>query len=507
MSNATPAPVKDSAPNTTLLKSISEGEYNGNVPMDHISPDPRNRDKIDPEKVKSLAASILAEGLLQPPVLRVLKDGKYQLIAGEHRWRAYKLLKRETIPARIYRNETELSAARKKSVENFQRVALTPIEEAKKYRELADLGMKQAEIGDLLGKSQPVVANAMRILELSSDVQRFLGVNDMSMAHAVALCRFKAWPKLCLAIAELAEKKGSPAKELNDGLPFAEELERAKLVKELDYTSDREELPKGFREHPDIMPAAPRYPDEEPYLYCLNYEAGKAIIAAMEAERKKEREERTPSSGRTENGKMTEAAKAERKKVIIGNKRKRAETQATLDAGVKRLAAVKDVDQRALAVIVNEALRANYSGSRVAEAAKALGVSVPKGTVISSWTSVISLEKLRQIPAVDLIRVTGLAIARTHGENALRGASECPAVVALLAAGKKTLPVEKPKAVAKPTKAKPPKRAAITDATRLLVKQHFEAGRTGADTAKRLGISLPSVQNIKKALGLVAPRK
>lgn len=499
----------DSAPNNAPAKKNNEAQYDAVVPIGMIEPDPRNRDKIDPAKIKELALSIKDVGLLQPIVLRFMPKGdKYRIMAGERRWLAHKELKLPTIAARIYRDQSDLEAAKKKVVENAIRENLTPMEEARKYRELTDLGMKQTEIGELLGKSQPVIANAMRLLELPADVQKFVSLNAMSMAHAVGLCRFKAWPKICLKIAELADEKGAPAKQLNEGLPFSEELEDAKLVKQLDYTSDRKDLPKAYQEDPDIMPGVPEYEYEKPYLNCLNFEKGKTIIAALEAERQRLRAQQSPGSGRTANGKMTEAAKDERRKVIIGNKRRRAETQATLDAGANRLKAVKDVDQRALAVIVQEALRANYSASRVSAAAKLLELSVPKGTIISSWTSIISLEKLRLIPAVDLIRVAALAIAATHGEQALRNASECPKEVEVLAGGKKVVvAVEKPKAAAKPVKSKASSRGVITAETRAYVKKLIEAGKTGAMIAKDLGISLPSVQNIKKAFGLVVPRK
>lgn len=498
----------DSAPNTAPAKQNNEVEYNANVPVDLIIPDPKNRDKIDPKKVEEFAASIADVGLLQPVVLRVLKDGKYMLIAGEHRWRAHKQLKLPTIAARIYRNQSELEAAKKKVAENAVRENLTPIEEARRYRELTELGMKQSEIGTMLGKSQPVIANAMRLLELPADVQHFTSQNGMSMAHSVALCRFKTWPKVCLKIAEIAHKNGTAAKELNAGLPFTEELENAKLIKGLDYISDRTDLPKEYQENPDIMAGIPEYEGDEPCLFCLNYETGKTILAVIDALRKKQQAARGSSSNHSQGGKMTEAQKAERKKVIVGNKRRRSETKATLDAAAERLKRTTAIDQSALAVMAQEALRANYSASRFSEAAKLLGISAPKGAVIASWTAVMSLEKLKQIPAVDLIRVCGLAIAMTHGENSLRYASECPKEAQLLAGGKKAAPVlpEKAKATPKTAKKKAPKRTVITHQIRADVKKLVECGKTGGEIAKCLGISLPTTQNIKKALGLVKAR-
>lgn len=486
--DASPAAAKNKP---TDAKPLQDGEYNGNVPMDLIEPDPKNRDKIDDAKVKTMSESIASDGLLQPVVLRLMPGGNYRLIAGEHRWRAFKLLKRPTIPARIYRNETEVSAARKKTIENFQRVSLTPIEEARKYRELADLGMKQTEIGTMLGKSQPVIANAMRLLDLPADVQAFIRQHEMTMAHGVSLCRFAKRPKICLKIAELAVTNGSSAKSLDKGLPFAEDLAKAKLVTKFDYMRLKE-MPDKYRSDPDFIEDC-----EDGYChetYCMDPEKGKAAAVVLAEKEKADRLRREVSSSRTSDGKMTESALAERKKKIASNKRKRVETKATLDAGLlrlKRLKGFKEIDGRSLAVIVHEAMSTNQNSSRLSQASKDLEITLPKGLVTSSWNSHISMEKIQLLSLPDIVRLAAWTIASQHAEGTMRAAFDCPKEAEMIAGGKKAAP-----AVVEG-------KLNISDQVRAKVSELAKAGRNGAEIAKSVGISLPAVQNIKKALGLI----
>lgn len=488
--NEPPPPAEASARMREFRKEIHkpEAEYNANVPVDEIEPDPRNRDKIDQTAIAALADSIKEDGLLQPVVLRLLKPGHYRLIAGERRWRAHKLLKRPTIAARIYRTEDDLSAARKKVAENRQRENLTPIEDAKRMKELGELGMKQADIGKLLGRSQPAVANALRMLELPAGVQGLIAEGRLTAAHGVNLCRFSGRPALAEAIAKIAIEEEVPAKELAKGLPFAWKLERQGLVVDLGWHA-----PDRLAKDPDCMLTE----DDCGGLYCLDVGRGKKLLAELEA---KEKERDNQQSGRTADGKMTEAAKKERARTIASNKRNRLATKATFAAAIARLSGVDAVDLPALCVVAATALNAGHHASRITDAARGVGVELPKGLVTSSWYSAISLEKLKAMKPADIIRVAAAAILATAAHEADRAASECPKTIQLCAP--KGALVNGDAAAAAPSEGKS-KRAAITDAIRAQVRDLHRAGHTGAEIAKAVKISLPSVQNIKKALGLV----
>ena len=144
------------------------------------------RREINPQHIDELAKSISSEGLLQPIVVRQ-KKGKFELIAGERRFRAYEKLKRETIPARII-EASDASSATLALIENLQRENLNPIDEALGYASLVrDFDLTQESAAGRVGKSRAVVANALRLLTLSSEIQGFLSRRLISTGHAKVL--------------------------------------------------------------------------------------------------------------------------------------------------------------------------------------------------------------------------------------------------------------------------------------------------------------------------------
>ncbi len=153
-----------------------------------IEPNPfQPRKEFDEEELRELAESIRAEGLLQPIVVRKAGDGKYQLIAGERRWRACKTLRLKTIPARII-EAGDASSASISLIENLQRAGLNPIEEALGYASLLrDFDLTQEAVAERVGKGRATVANALRLLQLSSEVQGYLGKGIISTGHAKVL--------------------------------------------------------------------------------------------------------------------------------------------------------------------------------------------------------------------------------------------------------------------------------------------------------------------------------
>jgi ParB family chromosome partitioning protein len=152
-----------------------------------IEPSPfQARREFIQEELEELAESIRSEGLLQPVVVR--KQGnKFQLVAGERRWRAFQLLKIKVIPARLV-EASDASAAAIGLIENLQRADLNPIEEAHGYASLIrDFGLTQETAAERVGKGRATVANAMRLLALDAEIQGYLGKELLSTGHAKAL--------------------------------------------------------------------------------------------------------------------------------------------------------------------------------------------------------------------------------------------------------------------------------------------------------------------------------
>jgi ParB family chromosome partitioning protein len=157
------------------------------VPVHAIEPSPyQARREITPEQLSELAESIRSEGLLQPIVVRKTGD-KYQLIAGERRWRAFQLLKIKAIPARVVKASNASSAALG-LIENLQREGLNPIEEAHGYASLIrDFDLTQETAAERVGKGRASVANALRLLGLDVELQGYVAKNLITVGHAKVL--------------------------------------------------------------------------------------------------------------------------------------------------------------------------------------------------------------------------------------------------------------------------------------------------------------------------------
>jgi len=157
------------------------------VPMTSLRPNPfQPRTRIDEAELADLANSMKASGLLQPIVVR-LRDGGYELIAGERRWRAAERLGWQKIPAIIKEvdDRTLLTLA---LIENLQRDDLSPIDEAAGFRRLGEeFKLGQAEIARVVGRDRSTVANLLRLLQLPPDVQAMVHEKRLSAGHARAL--------------------------------------------------------------------------------------------------------------------------------------------------------------------------------------------------------------------------------------------------------------------------------------------------------------------------------
>ena len=145
------------------------------------------RKNFDPDALSELAASIAAHGVLQPILVRATGNGRYQIIAGERRWRAAKLADLSEIPAVILDSD-DLAAAEIALVENLQREDLNPIEEAAAFRALAgEFQMTQEDLSRRVGKSRSYIANATRLLELPDEVKSLVSSGALSAGHARTL--------------------------------------------------------------------------------------------------------------------------------------------------------------------------------------------------------------------------------------------------------------------------------------------------------------------------------
>ncbi len=138
-----------------------------------------------------LAESIVAQGVIQPIVVRTLQGGRYEILAGERRWRACQQAGLSEIPV-VIREADEKAAMAIALIENIQRADLNPLEEASALqRLLGEFGLTHAQVAEAIGKSRATVTNLLRLLELNDDVKRALERSQLEMGHARALLGLK----------------------------------------------------------------------------------------------------------------------------------------------------------------------------------------------------------------------------------------------------------------------------------------------------------------------------
>ncbi|MBB3141735.1 ParB/RepB/Spo0J family partition protein [Halomonas sp. THAF12] len=163
------------------------------------------RRDIQPEALEELADSIRAQGVMQPIVVRPIGEKRYEIIAGERRWRAAQLAELDVIPA-VVREVTDEVALALALIENIQRENLNPIEEAMALKRLLDeFELTQQQAADAVGRSRAQVANLLRLLALDPEVQTLLERGDLDMGHARALLALSG-PKQRQAAHEVVNK-------------------------------------------------------------------------------------------------------------------------------------------------------------------------------------------------------------------------------------------------------------------------------------------------------------
>lgn len=182
-------PVTTAAPSDVSTSNSENGDAPPSlqqIPVVNIIPYPgQPRHIFDETRLDELASSIKVHGVLQPLLVRK-KDDKYELIAGERRWRAAQRAGLSTLPCILSEVAPE-DVFTLALVENLQRADLNPIEEAQAYLRLQELGHSQSDIAQAVGKDRTTISNSLRLLKLPQDVQRMVVEGQLTMGHARAL--------------------------------------------------------------------------------------------------------------------------------------------------------------------------------------------------------------------------------------------------------------------------------------------------------------------------------
>ena len=218
---------------TLFMDNTTDIQVKKTLRVSEIEP---NRDQprktFSEDAINALAESIREHGMIQPILVRPLSTGSYQIVAGERRWRAARMLGLDEVPVTV-RELSDSQTMQIAIIENLQRENLNPIEEANGYSELIEkYDMTQDEVAKLVGRSRSAIANSIRMLSLPDKVQKLIEDGDLSAGHAKALLAFSD-EKLLVdtakkaagggltvrqveKLAQLEENKGSAPAEASD---------------------------------------------------------------------------------------------------------------------------------------------------------------------------------------------------------------------------------------------------------------------------------------------------
>lgn len=196
-STNTEVPTTETSPTATASSStVTKDEELKYVPVDLIQRGKyQPRRDMHPEALEELAESIKAQGVMQPIVIRPISGDKYEIIAGERRWRATQIAGLDTIPA-VVRDVPDEAAIAMALIENIQREDLNPIEEAVALKRLQDeFELTHQEVADAVGKSRTAVTNLLRLMSLDGEVKKLLEHGDIEMGHARAVLSLEPLPQ------------------------------------------------------------------------------------------------------------------------------------------------------------------------------------------------------------------------------------------------------------------------------------------------------------------------
>ena len=194
--------------------TLDDGLSTVTLPLDEIIPNKEQpRKQFDEEALADLSASIAQHGVLQPLLVRPMPDGSYQLVAGERRWRASRMAGLTEVPV-VIRDMDEQESAELALIENLQREDLNPMEEAIGYRTLMEsYGMTQEQTAQVVNKSRPAVANALRLLQLPEEVANLVASGKLAAGHARTVLAFEG-EEAQIAAANAAVERGLSVREL-----------------------------------------------------------------------------------------------------------------------------------------------------------------------------------------------------------------------------------------------------------------------------------------------------
>ena len=199
------------------------------------------RTRMDPGSLDELAASIKAQGIMQPILVRRIGAERFEIVAGERRWRAAQLAGLDSVPVLI-RDIPDDAALAMSLIENIQREDLNPLEEAAGLQRLiGEFGMTHQQAADAVGRSRPAASNLLRLLQLAKPVQELLMAGDIDMGHARALLPLGGANQIALANRVVAkrlsvrETERVVARELN---PPAQRAAKAEADRDLQRLQD-----------------------------------------------------------------------------------------------------------------------------------------------------------------------------------------------------------------------------------------------------------------------------
>jgi ParB family transcriptional regulator, chromosome partitioning protein len=223
------------------LAPVPHGSYFTELPLEYISPNPRQpRTVFDEEAMNELVESIREVGMLQPIVVRPLGGARFELVMGERRWRAAQQAGLDSIPT-IVRETGDHALLRDALLENLHRAQLNPLEEAAAYQQmLEDFGCTQEELASRIKRSRPQISNTIRLLKLSPTVQRRIAAGVISAGHAKAL----------LSIEDPDSQERMAQRVVAEGLSV-------RAVEELVTLGDhRDQIPRQRRQSKMVAPKA-----------------------------------------------------------------------------------------------------------------------------------------------------------------------------------------------------------------------------------------------------------
>jgi ParB family transcriptional regulator, chromosome partitioning protein len=223
-----------------------------NIPVDDIVPSPyQPRTIFDDERIDELCQTIKTHGVIQPIVVRI-RNSKYEIIAGERRWRATKKLGLSTIPA-IIRDFNDSQAASIALIENLQREGLTAIEEAAAYQQLMDMhDLTQESLAQRLGKSQSTIANKIRLLQLSEPVKTALMERKITERHARALLGLADEEQQAQVLQDIIAKDLN-VKQTETKVSLMKEVAKQKRTKRISFSKDIRLAVNTIRQSVDMV--------------------------------------------------------------------------------------------------------------------------------------------------------------------------------------------------------------------------------------------------------------